>query len=248
MTSITYWRIYCTTEDEWTYGYRDTSTGAPTECFTNCSHTINENSVQELSVIDHSVQTVTVQEEATPTGGNFRCEGKKFTIPANTITSSSISWPYNITVLETFFTGKTAQLGNELSVIVAPETTVGILRESVSSGATVLPVSLTVIQNINVGYELFIGSTNLGEIISKDDNALTVTLLSTIGTGYSANSLVKMQVVNIKNLEITNTGRYTIGRSKIGGKHLPANVPVKLVYTNNTNTEVVFNYEIEYLY
>jgi hypothetical protein len=248
MTSVTKWRIYCITEGEWSYGFKDTSDEAPTECFTDCTHTINENSVQELEVIGHTTQIVSVQEELVPTGGNFRCEGKKFTIGANSTASSTISWPYNITVLETFFSGSTAQIGNELDVIVAPETTVGILRESVSSGATVLPVSLTVVQNINVGYELFIGSVNLGEIISKDDVLLTVTLGTAIDAGYSANSLVKMQVINIKNLEIHSTSRYTIGRSKIGGRYLPANVPVKLIYTNNTNAEVTFNYEIEYLY
>lgn len=43
--SQTYWRIWCTTESLWTYGY---SLSSPTTCFTNAGHTVNSGSVQDI--------------------------------------------------------------------------------------------------------------------------------------------------------------------------------------------------------
>ena len=248
-TSITYYRIYCNTEAEWSYGYLATVDGPPTECFNNGAHTVNPDSVQDIEVISNETIKVKIQEEYVPTGGNFRCEGKKFTIAANTTTSQTVSWPYNISVLQSFFTSTTEQEGNVLDVLTGPATVVGTLTSSIASGVTVLPVSLTVIQNMNIGYEVLVGSDLLGEVISIDENALTLTIGTATGSAYSSGAVVKMQLTNIKNFEITgDCSRVVIGASKTGGKHLPANLPVKLTYQNNSNAEVVFRYQIEYLY
>jgi hypothetical protein len=248
-TSITHYRIYCNTESEWSYGYLATADGEPTACFNDIAHTVNANSVQPLEVISNETIKVKIQEEYVPTGGNFRCEGKKFTIAANTTTSQTVSWPYNISVLQSFFTSTAEQEGNILDVVTGPATVVGTLTSSIASGVTVLPVSLTVIQNMNLGYEVLIGSDLLGEVISIDENALTLTIGTATGSAYTEGAYVKLQVINIKNFEITGEShRVAIGASKTGGKHLPANLPVKLTYQNNTNTEIVFRYQIEYLY
>jgi hypothetical protein len=45
MGFISKYRIYCITENSWSIGYSAT---APTECYTNADHIINENSIQRL--------------------------------------------------------------------------------------------------------------------------------------------------------------------------------------------------------
>lgn len=249
MTTIINWRIYCITEGIWTYGYLDDTQGTPTTCFTNTGHTVNGNSQQQVSTISNDITTTKILEEIIPTGGNFRCQGYKFTCPANETSTHTVSWNYPITVMASFFTSKTIWEGCVLDTIVAPNTTVGTLTANINSGVTVLPVSLSVIQNFEIGYELKINSDFIGQVIAIDINALTVTVDTATGTGYTSGYLVKMQVRTIQDFEISEKDdRYIIGRSKVGGKYLPTGIPVHVIFNNTTGSSITFRYEVEYLY
>jgi len=49
MTSISRWRLYCTTENTWVYNWGETD---PTQCVNNSGHTVNGSSSQLLETID----------------------------------------------------------------------------------------------------------------------------------------------------------------------------------------------------
>lgn len=251
MTSITKWRVYCTTEEDWIYGYKDTSDGTPTTCFNNTGHTVNENSFQEVDVISDDTINAKIIEEYVPTGGNFKCCGKKFTIPANSTVTHTVSWPFNISVMESYFTSSSDMEGDVVEVVTAPNSIVGALTAPVEIGDTVINVNTTVIQNIMVGYTFKLGNSNtsLGFVLAIDENALTVTVETPSPEAFSTGAYVKMEVEGICELEIGAAPfRYVIGSSKTGGKHLLANTPVNVIYTNNGYTEKTFRFQIEMLY
>lgn len=249
MASVTRWRIYCLDEGEWTYGYLTTGANAPTTCFTNTAHSVNADSSQELDVISQTTVKAKIVEELIETGGYFRCEGHKFSIPANSTAIQQVSWPYPITVLQSFYEGGPEHEGNELDVIVGPNTIVGILREAASIGDTVLHVSLTVIQNIKIGFTVKLGSTTVGSVIGINENMLCITITAPLAAAYNANTYVKTEALSISNLEFGRAPiRISIGASKHGGKYLAPNTLVELTYKNNTNADVVFKYQVEILY
>ena len=246
---IIYWRIFCTTEGIWTYGYLDESAGAPTTCFTDTGHAVNGASQQEITRVENSVSKVKIQEESVETGGHFRCEGKKITAIAGQTTCQIVSWPYPISVLQSFFITDGTHEGDVIDVTIGPNTTIGSITENVAVDDTVVNVSLTVVQNISLGYDFIINSDNLGKVTEIDPNALTITIDSGSTNSYTSGDSVKTQVSSIEALELDSISeRYTIGGSKTGGKYLPANTNVEVCYTNNGVSDITFRYQIEYLY
>ena len=249
MTVINEWRIFCETEGIWTYGHLAADSGIPTTCFTDTAHTVNTNSIQIVDTVDNSAIRAKIVEETIETGGYFRCEGHKFTIAAGTTDSHMISWPYPISVLESYFTCGTNQEGDVINVVTGPDTIVGTITANVAISDTVIPVSLTVVQNAQVGWDFKIGSDNLGYIIGIDANALTITLATPVTSTYTSGDYAKIEVPGIRDLEIGPAAfRYQIGASKTGGKYLPANTNVKVSYTNNGVNPITFRYQLEYLY
>jgi hypothetical protein len=248
-TKIIYWRIYCETEGIWTYGYLDDTQGTPTTCFTNTSHTVNPNSYQDMTTTSLTVPEVKLAEELVKTGGNYRAESFKFTCPANQVTVYTVSWKFQLSVISSSYVGKSAWEGCKVDAIVGPDTVVGTITDDVASGVSVIPVSLTVIQNAQVGYEFFIGSDLIGEIISINSNALTVTLSDNTITTYTSGAYAKLQTRAIKNYEICGGPLlYTFGVNVLGGSPLAPNTDVNVVFNNVTNSSIDFRFQVEYLY
>lgn len=249
MTIVINWRIYCITEGKWTYGYLDDTQGTPTTCFSDTGHQVNGNSQQQVSVISSAVTNMKLLEESTPTGGNFRCQGYKLTCPAGQTSIHTIFWKYPISVMGSFFTSKSIWEGCILDTIVAPDTIVGTLTANVGIGIDVLPVSLSTLQYIQVGYELKINSDLIGQIVYIDANALTVSVDMVTVKSYTSGDLVKFQVRTIKDFEFSgNDERHIIGNSKVGGKYLPTGITANILFNNTTDSSIDFRYEVEYLF
>jgi hypothetical protein len=248
-TKIVYWRIYCNTEDCWTYGYLDDIQGTPSTCFTDACHTVNENSQQAVSETYLTVPEVRIAEEHVKTGGNYRCEGFKMTCPANETTTKIVSWKTERSIISSNYIGKKEWEGCVVNAIVSPETIVGIITADIASDVSVIPVSLTVMQNTQVGFELFINSDLIGEVYAMDYENNTVTLDTNTTTSYTAYSYVKIQTRSIKNYEIPATNQlHSFGVNTIGGSALPANTVVHVVFQNTTNAEIIFRFHVEYYY
>jgi hypothetical protein len=246
MTSINKWRIYCNTENDWSYGLLDSTDSNPTTCFNNSSHSVNPVSPQITQIISTTTIKASIEEETTSTGGNFRAEAFKFTIAANFTNNLSISWKYPISVLSTFFTTCDIERGNIINSIVAPSTLIGVLTQDAAIGNVTFNVNFSVIQNIKIGYDLLINSIFIGQVIAVGTGSVTVDNTSTIA--FSAGTHVQTQVHEIINYEIDYPCRYVIGSSKIGGKYLPANTLVHVSYQNNSIQDITFRFQIEYLY
>jgi hypothetical protein len=246
-TSVNQWRIYCETESAWSSGFFDASSPAPTTCFNNTTHTVNANSAQLLQTISSNNVNAKIIEESIPTQGFFKSQGYSFTIPGNSTASTIVSWGYPVTVLETFFATVNTQSGDIINAITAPNTIIGTITANVAIGATVLPVSSTVVANSYVGFEILINGVLLGEILSIDHTNLTLTV-SPLTTGYSSGAYVGVQIRIINNFIIGNSFRYVVGSSKIGGKFIAAGTTTRVEYTNNQSTALTFTFRVEFLF
>ena len=252
MTIITKYRIYCTTESAWTEGWMES---APTLCFTDTGHTVNSNSVQVLEVIDTAASKVVIEEENVPlneiaTNGKFKCKGFTFDIAPLTTDSLTVSWPFPISVMESFFTAKAEMNGDILNCTVGENTIVGTLTSNVANGDTTFDVALTVVQNAKIGYNLRLNGTLIGIIIAIDLNAQTITVDTGTTTTYTSGQTVGIETNTIENFHICGIDkRISIGSSKVGGMYLKANTNVKVQYENKHATDTkTFCFEVEYIY
>lgn len=198
-----------------------------------------------------SVPYITIQEENIKTGGYFRSHGYSLDIPPNTIVTKDISYKYDISPLVLKFKTLDIQGGDIINLYLAPNTTIGYITGLVSSGSNILPVSASVIKNINRGFLCKItngvNTEDLGEVYNITQGCLLTE--NTVANSYSTGSLIQITINNIKNLVLGASDSFKIGDSKIGASYLPANTIARMSYNNtSTSASKIFTWQIEYLY
>lgn len=236
------YRVYCNTEDKYEYIWNDTT---PTNCPSNVAHTIDTNTISIIDTLE--TNSVNIIQESIITGGNYRTEGKKMTIQANSTETQEYSWPYNISALTiTFYTGNNEN--DILNCYVAPNTVIGVLTNDVVISDTVLNVNSTVIDNIKVGYQIVINNEFIGECIEINKINNTITSNNAVTQNYNTGTYIQMTVNPIKDFILKSNTLYEFARKTIGSSSIPANTLIKLSYQNTTNEEKNLFFSIEYMY
>jgi hypothetical protein len=128
MTTIYKYRIKCTTDDVYEYGWYEST---PTTCPTNTAHTIDTAQTAIVDVRDQNI--VEIKEESTPTGGYFSSRSLKIDAIKNTITSRTICFPMPISALTVCFISTSEHEGDEISMGVGLNTIVGELTANVTA-------------------------------------------------------------------------------------------------------------------
>ncbi len=249
-TTLYKYRIFCQTEDQFVYVWSET---APTQCPNNSSDTINPNSISIIEQIDSN--EVSIKDEYVPTGHNFRAETKKISVAAgpDVTTIQYFSWPYNTTFLNLYFV-TTGDHEGDIVYIDAPfDRIIGAVTASVVSSDTQIPVTQTVIDNVFVGYNLFLDDgTNLddlGRVIAIDsvNNILTVETPTVHAFSPLTPTYVKITRRAV-DFEIGCPHQYAIGMKTLTGSHVPANEPARVQYINKSSVSKDFILIYEYLY
>lgn len=236
------YRVYCNTEDKYEYIWNDI---LPTICPSNVAHTIDTNTISIIDTLE--TNSVNIIQESIITGGNYRTEGKKIVIQANSTTTQEYSWQYNISALTiTFYTGNNEN--DILNCFVAPNTVIGALTNDVVISDTVLNVNSTVIDNIKVGYQIVINNEFIGECIEINKINNTITSNNAVTQNYNTGTYIQMTVNPIKDFILKSNTLYEFARKTIGSSSIPANTIIKLQYQNTTNEEKNLFFSIEYMY
>jgi len=122
MSVVNKYRFHCVTEnavkDVW-------DVEPPTKCPVDTAHTIDASSMRIVGTRGDNM--VKIQEESTPTGGNFTIKSLKFECPANSESHAYMTWPYPITVLSFDYTAQERHVDDLISIIVGENTIVGAL-------------------------------------------------------------------------------------------------------------------------
>jgi hypothetical protein len=248
--TINKYRCLCITENTSVYTWGEV---APTVCPNNNTHSIDNSTVTIVdSVNDNSV---TILQDKGLTGGNFRCETCKAVVKPNSTESFDFSWPFDMSVATVHFVTNAQHIGDEITSIIAPNTIVGYITQDASIGNTLIHVSPTVIQFLNIGYliKLFdgINVSSLGYVVAKDpvNYTITTTIGSTNDFSASFPTYVMIEISNIHSFEIGDPNKYDIGQSVIGSGLIPANTVMRLQYKNKSKTDAkAFIFYFEYFY
>jgi len=249
MTTLYYWRIRCDTDDKYEYIWDEDK---PTVCPANNTHTIDATKTSIINKVDEN--SIKIREETILTGGNFRCTTKSIDIGPSEVVTEDFTWKIPISIFAISFATKDIHEGDSINVIIAPETTVGLLNSDVNIGETVLPVTDTVVNNVMLGYNITIddgvNSEKLGEVIDIDTVNNTITVENATTNNYLAvtPTNINICVCMMKNYTIGPAWNYSIGESKIGGSYIDKGTIVRVKYTNNSTDTKKLIVQIEYTY
>lgn len=254
MSSVNLWEVYCSIEELYKQVWSITP---PTVCPDNKNHAISLNPGPKIlsTISDRKVKII---EEDGITQGIYKLHGFTQQIPQSDVgnVSSFVHvWNYPITLSNGWFMSTDAMEGDMINCVVAEDTTVGVITEQVSPGDFIITVSPNVISHIYKGYEISlydgINTDKLGEVIDIESSNSLITVQNSAINNFSPLSptYVKIGVKVIENLTIpVGKLRYAFAEKKVGGKYIPADIPVVVKYTNNSGNAKVFSYNIEYLY
>ncbi len=134
-------------------------------------------------------------------------------------------------------------------------TVVGVIEANVSANATEIVVSDDVMENVYNGYSLDItdsvNTNNLGEILAVHTGNNTIAVTKQATQSFSTLSPTNVEITSriIRELSI-NCGRvrYGFAEKKIGGRSIPPNTPLSIIYTNADGNAKQFTFNVELLY
>ncbi len=256
MKKVIKYRVYCETDSKNEEVLLEESAGAPIACPVDPAHTID---TEETTIIDEIsadeveiTNKILIEEEDTSnkTGGRFRVEGLDFVVPATIgkhIKDFTFANPRAL--LSAQIDVNSDWIGDYVRLLIAPETTIGIITVAGAVAQTVFDVSQDVINNIQVGFLVEIDGQDCGECVSIDTTTNKITVETGLSAAAAINTLVKISVIMAKDIKFT-TDKVSkdIGQSKIGSSHLPAGVVIRAIYDNKTETAKDFHFTIEMLY
>lgn len=248
--TVKMYRVFCTNEQLFVTVW---NTDQPTVCPNNNTHSINSTLTTILSTV--SPNSVLVENYNYTTGGLYCAESRTMTATANTTTSYTLSWPFDISVISVFFTPASVNTGDIVNCYVGPNTTIGTTTVDLSLNGVVINVSNSVIVNVKRGMLINLvntttnSSTILGRVISVDTTGLTLTCETPTSILVPSGSLVQVTVNNIRNFSIGQPGTVSLSSRNSMASFLPANTLVRVSYTNaSVMTTKTFSFGFEYLY
>jgi hypothetical protein len=197
---------------------------------------------------------VSIKDEIVPTGGNYQGTTVIIDAPPNSTAVKDISWPFQVTVYNIYFSTKSTHEGTILNVYGVPIYPVGAIIAPVTIGSNKIKVSSTALIYLQLGYLMTItdgiNSDDLGMVLGIDKPTSTITTEKTSTHTYSPFSptYVKMCVHRLKDFVIGPEGKYTIGKIKTYGAPIPPGLIIRTVYENTTNNPLKLHAVIEYTY
>jgi len=150
MTTVNLYRVYCTTDSKYVNVW---STDEPVTCPENNGHSINTDATSIIQTISET--EISVKEEDIPTGGNFSSRTIKMIAPKNTITTYNLWWSYPISALAVEFITAETHRGDNISMHVGPDTTIGVLTANISSASAWISQNYTIGQRVTYTHPTF---------------------------------------------------------------------------------------------
>lgn len=248
------WEVYCTTDS---VNRSVWAPDMPTLCPDNINHTISTDPPPRIIQIV-SDRMVKIIEEDGVTQGIYKFKGYKKQIPAGTpgnVTTILHTFPFPISLINGWFIAKDDMEDDTINLTVAEDMVIGAIAAPVYTGNSEITVTSTVIDNIYKGYNLKItdgvNSNDLGQVLDINVENSTLTLENPAANTFNplSPSYILMSVNVIEDFHIpVGKQRYAFAEKKVGGKYLPAGIPISVKYTNNSGNAKTFAYNMEYLY
>lgn len=190
------YRIYCETEQKYVFVILDQNDPVPTKCPNNTTDIVNNNSIAIVDTIQE--QEVIIKEENGKTGGTFGTIACNIDATASTTSTITLSWPYPISALCTYYVSTEENKKDLLTLSVGENTQIGSIIESILPATSWSSRNYTIGQKVMYTHPVFglrvytcISNTSNNEIPTninfwKHGFALNVssTVLANTSTGY----------------------------------------------------------------
>ena len=129
------WEVWCETDNKWVRGILDESTGTPTTCFENNTHTITTSGVKAPSIVerkDFNISTIN-EGELTKTGKfNLTHVAKDILTGVNSITVIEKFWNFATGALKFSFDVSVSMKGDGLAMYFNKNVVIGAIQADVS--------------------------------------------------------------------------------------------------------------------
>jgi hypothetical protein len=250
MDCLKKYRVYCETEGQYVEVLRFSR---PTRCPTNHRHVIDATKTVELERIPIDTETMGVYITAKSyqnTNGYYMMEGHQFDVSGGLVaatTNNDLVLPIGQCVYGLRLCAHEEHIHDVFSIIINPNTVVGVLTQAADAGSAALQVSDTVTANCIPGFYVSIDGVDEYQIIAKDDTSIT--LDRPLVSAAVQWSCLLLNVYIARNYMIHETGIVKIGYGTMGGKVMPAGTVLRLVYESRNGLEkhqVGINYEYTY--
>ena len=228
------YRIYCNTENTFVTGW---GTTPPTTCYNNNEHAVNELSIQVIQTV--SSDQVTIKEDKIEIARNLAIKQIEFKdVPTNSSQHVEFTFELLYSMYSFKFMADDTNKGDEITIAVNPDTTMGLITQDVKIGDTVIyaPAAL-----ILFGYPGFyiklsdgVNTDDIGFIKNIDKVNGTITVSEPAQHNFSlTNTFAKMTYFTMRDIKIGSAGMYTFGEDVVGGSAVPLNTVVRFTYKNN---------------
>lgn len=245
------YRVYCIEEAKYVKSW---GTVEPTICPNDHS----DRTIATLqTVITNTIATKHVITEE-PSTGKFEHTSEVFEVPSGAtgaVTEFHLCYPMDIQIWDTMIYVSPDNVGDCVTVIVAPDTTLGILTAGADTGATGLNVNSTVVTNDYISRGIHLGLNNggttehPGRVVAFDAEANTVIMQVPFTQYFPPGTLVQMNLHMIHNLIFSRADHsHKIAQKGFKGKIVPANTDVCIHYTNQSTNAKRIVFYIEYYY
>lgn len=234
-SAVNRYKIYCNTEAKFVEGW---GTNVPTACYNNNTHGVNLNSWQIIETVSSDV--VKIKEDSIVIPRNVWIKHIEFSNVASGTTQDQF---FTFSILTSMYSFTLAtddtNKGDELTIAINPDTTLGLISQNVSAGDTSLYAPAGLLAYGWNGFEIKITdgvNTNLlGAIKNIDKVTGIVTFTNPAVNNFSStNTLVKMTYYTMKDLKFGAPGIMRFGDDVIGGATPPIGTVTKFTYKNNT--------------
>jgi len=230
--------------------------------FTDALGTDGQDHLNDVIIENHSGEPlpsttplIKIKQEQVATGGHPAFLSFNIDIDATTGWKEKvISWPIPINMLRGKFVTKAENEGDEVQFLMGEDTTVGIITQDVAVDDTVINVSQTAFDNIDIGFyvSLYDGENenDMGRVLSKDAVNLTLTMETAATNVFEAvtPTLVIMTVKMVPLLRLVGDNIYYHLEGAIGGSYITPGITFTARYNNISGTEKTFSFVVTYLY
>lgn len=139
-------------------------------------------------------------------------------------------------------------IGDSISLVINPDTPLGVLMSAAQAGDSNIHVSPTVTQNVVPGFYIKVGDEER-RVLEMDRVGCTLTLDGALKSAYDAyTTLIKLRLYIAKGYLLEYPEIMDIGYGSMGGKPLPAGTVIQLEYYNANGLGKRLSMNFEYTY
>jgi len=238
MTTVYYYKIFCTTEQQFVYQWTD---NIPTACPNNNTHDIGT----VVAIRELAQNSVLVDDRPNNTNGHYAYKEWQLDVPSMSSATGQVAFPFDISIIGVIYKDNDLLSDCIVNTYVNRHTPVAGLIAETPAGSNTLAVSST--EYMQRGYILDINGESLGQIISIDsDNACTVETPPSVA--LPPGSIVLMSVWNVRNVHLGQLGRIKLRARNSNSSALPTGFVVSIEVQNNSLLPITFEYGMEFFY